>query len=214
VSKVLDVSNVSRRKFLVAAGSVAAASSIAAGNVSSLAAAPTRPRTLATNPVTIDVTTTPISYTLPGTPPQNAYRVKVQGGDKVTWKVKTSGANHRVAILFLKDSPFVDSNQNPVYAFEGSQTDEGGSGIGGNAMIDTNASGTYEYYVAVFDDVTHRSVSDDPKIIVGSGNLDAKAELIEAAGELKQAALSSPPAQREKIRSIENKLEELIEDLK
>jgi hypothetical protein len=62
--------------------------------------------------------------------------------------------------------------------------------------------------------VTHRTVSDDPKIIVGSGNLDAKAELIEAAGELKQAALSSPPAQREKIRSIENKLEELIEDLK
>lgn len=210
MSRGSDVSNVSRRQFLAVAGTVGAASSVALGEASSFAPAP--PPAPVRHPVTIDVTTTNrISY-VDGSG-HNVYRLTVKAGDGVTWKAKTTGTKHHVTILFLKDTPLIDANNKPVYAVHGSEGDEAGSGIGG--MIDPGASGAYEYYVAVFDNDTGLTYTDDPKIIVGGGGTrDTRTELIEAAGELKQAALSSPPAQREKIESIENRLEELIDQLK
>ena len=203
-----DSSNVNRRRFLVVSGA-AAASSLALGSslgsTQALATAPVDPL------VTIDITKSPISYTVSG---NNAYRLAVKGGDTVNWKATTTGPKHHLAILFVKETPF-SLNKQPVYAFHGSEIDEAGAGIGGS--IDANASGTYEYYVAVFDSATNLTYTDDPKIMVGSGNLTVDAELKELIllhSELEDVAARSDPTLRKKIESIDEKLEKLIDKLK
>jgi len=205
-----EASNVSRRQFLAVAGSVAAANSFAVGKDSGSAQALPPAPSPADPLVTIDITTAPISYSVSG---HNAYRLKVKAGDSVKWQAKTTSAKHRVTILFLKDTPFSDGSKKPLYAFHGSEVDESGSGIGGT--IDDDASGTYEYYVAVFDDKTNLTYTDDPKIIVGSGN-DAAAEITLALDDLKRAdaQLSSKPKLQKQIESIEHELEHLIDELK
>jgi plastocyanin len=205
-----EASNVSRRQFLAVAGSVAAASSFAVGKDSG-SAQPLPPAPTPADPlVTIDITAAPISYSASG---HNAYRLKAKNGDIVKWQAKTSSTKHRVTILFLKDTPFSDGSKKPLYAFHGSEADEAGNGIGGT--IDDDASGTYEYYVAVFDDKTNLTYTDDPKIIVGSGN-DAGAEISLAVDDLKRAGaqLSSKPKLQKKIESIEDELVRLGGELK
>jgi hypothetical protein len=167
MSRKPEPSNVSRRQFLAVAGSVAAASSFAVGKDAGSAQPLPATQTPANPVVTIDITKAPISYSASG---HNAYRLKAKNRDIVKWQAITSSTDHRVTILFLKDTPFSDGNKKPVYAFHGSQDDEKKKGIGGT--IDDDASGTYEYSVAVFDDKTNLTYTDDPKIIVGTGKDD------------------------------------------
>jgi plastocyanin len=203
-----DASSVNRREFLALASSAAAAGALSVGKPSGLVPSPLPPPTPYS--VTIDITTSPISYSVGG---HHAYRLKVNAGDSVTWKAKTNGSTHHLAILFLKETPLSDASNQPLYAVHGSEVEETGSGIGGT--IDSDASGTYEYYVAVFDGVTKKTYTDDPKIIVGTGNLEAEAELALALDDLKTAGtkLSSKPKQRQQLESIERELEHLMNEL-
>ena len=73
---------------------------------------------------------------------------------------------------------------------------------------------SFRYAVAVFDDATNETYSDDPKIIVGTGLVDAKEELASALEEVKEAEVALSGRQREQAKSIENQLEHLIADLK
>jgi hypothetical protein len=204
-----DASSVSRRQFLAVASGVAAAGSISVGKVLASPPAPTPPPPPADYPVTVDVTKNPISYTANG---HNAYRLRPKVGKTITWAAKTSGAQHRLTVLFVKETPLIDANNNPLYAVHSSDSDPGVVGT-----IDPDASGTYEYYVAVFDDVTHSTYTDDPKIIVGSGNIvtpaELEPELNEVLGKVKELT-SSRADQRKKVEAIEDKLEALIKELK
>jgi hypothetical protein len=213
-----DASNVSRRRFLAVAGTVAAASSFAVGRDANSAPAPLPPPPPPLVPdhlVTIDITTVAttnkISYWV-GTPAQDASNLPVKEGESIMWQAKTVGVSHRLAVLFRKKTPFADKN-GPVYAFEGSEADEA-NGIGGN--IGQVGSHSYKYCVAVFDDATKKTYTDDPKIIVGTGHLDAEAEIDLAQDDLKEAyaELSSKPKLQKKILSIERKLERIVDELK
>jgi hypothetical protein len=212
MSRNLNASNVTRREFLVGAGSVAATGYLVVGEASNSAPSRTSPRTTTNYVVTVDVTTTPITYSTPQLADASSLPVKAK--EVVTWKGKTSGSKHHLAVLFITDTPFIDKNGDPVYAFHGSESDES-NGIGTNASIDPNASGSYEYYVGIWDERTTKTYTDDPTIIVGKGNAyaeSARAKLIAADRELKKAALANP-AESEKIKSIEDELKELIDKL-
>jgi hypothetical protein len=197
MSRNSAVSNVSRRRFLVAS-TVAATSSFVVGKDSNLGQpVPTPPSPPVHYLVTIDVTTDPISYTaenkdtLTGVPmPNNS--LTVNKGDEVKWQAKTAGPNakHRGHIRFTTTTPFA------VKEFRWSE-----NGFGGGY---TKNAGTHYYCVGVFDKLKQEVYADDPKIIVG-GTFDAKAEVEEAESEVREV--------KEKIESIENLLKKAIEKL-
>jgi len=202
-----DASSVSRRQFLAVA-SGAAASSISVGKALASPPPPTPPVSYT---VTIDVSTTPISYTVVDSSGavHNAYRLRVKSNDKVSWKMKSGGAQHGT-VLFIRDTPLVDANNNnnPLFAVDTLNAVVG--------LVDQGASGIYEYYVAVFDPTTNKTYTDDPKIIVGSGNIVVAAEiepvLNTVLGEVKELKPSSSD-QRRRVESIEDNLEKLIKQL-
>jgi hypothetical protein len=202
-----DASSVSRRQFLAVA-SGAAASSISVGKALATPPPPTPPVSYT---VTIDVSTTPISYTVVDSSGavHNAYRLRVKSNDKVSWKMKSGGAQHGT-VLFIRDTPLVDANNNnnPLFAVDTLNAVVG--------LVDQGASGIYEYYVAVFDPTTNKTYTDDPKIIVGSGNIVVAAEiepvLNTVLGEVKELKPSSSD-QRRRVESIEDNLEKLIKQL-
>jgi len=206
-----DASSVSRRQFLAVASGAAAAGSISVGKV---LASPPPPPPPVSYTVTIDVSSGSPSYSV--SPTGNPRRLYVKDGDTVKWKATTRAAHHRLTILFVKETPFIDvKSKRPVYAFHGNEADEGGVGIGGTATLDPIASGAYEYSVAVFDDDNVLlTYTDDPKIIVGSGNIVTPSEVEVLTGVLQELkGLKTPPDQREKIKSIEEELKELINKL-
>jgi hypothetical protein len=196
-SRSLNVANVSRRRFLAVAGSVAATSSFVVGERSNSGADPTPLPPLVHYLVTIDVTSDPISYTAENTDtstsvsmPNNSLRVN--NGDEVKWQAKTAGPNakHRADIRFTTTTPFA------VKEFKWSE-----NGFGGGI---TQNAGTHYYCVGVFDKVKQEVYADDPKIIVG-GTSDARAKVVEAETELREV--------KEKIGSIENLLRKAVETL-
>ena len=69
--------------------------------------------------------------------------------------------------------------------------------------------------MAVFDDDTGLTTTDDPKIIVGDGD-SAEAEVALALDDLKDAyaSLSSKPKVQRQIESVEHKLEHVIDEVK
>jgi hypothetical protein len=156
-----DASTVSRRQFLAVAGSVAAASTLAAGSdVESGKPLPVPPA-MVHYLVTIDVTHTPSPvYTAQNTDtttsvamPNNT--LTVNNGDEVKWQAKTSGTHprYRAGIHFTPNSPFAVSD------IRWSENAPGG-GV-------TQNTGTFYYCVGVFDHLNHEIYADDPKIIVG-----------------------------------------------
>lgn len=161
--------------------------------------------------VTIDATTTPISYTFVDSAGavHNAYRLKVKPNEKVRWKTKSGGAQH-ATVLFIGETPLVDAsnNNNPIFAVDTSNVVVG--------SVEQDASGIYEYYVAVFDPATNKTYTDDPKIIVGSGNIVVAAELEltlkKVLVEVKELNPSSSD-ERRRVESIEDNLETLIKQL-
>ncbi|MFZ3263436.1 MAG: hypothetical protein WA172_05515 [Terriglobales bacterium] len=137
--------------------------------------------------VTIDVTQSGrISYTYvtkPGDPPALASRLSVSSGkDTVCWVAKTSGTNHHILILFVKESPFQSDPSNAAkaqYMLIGTQADEANcagpnKGIWGNVYA---PAGAYKYYVAVLDDAKGETYTDDPQIIVGNGGYPLPMEM-------------------------------------
>ena len=192
-----DVSNVSRRRFLAVAGSVAAASSLAVGSDVEAGQPLPVPVTAVRYLVTIDVTNDPILYTAQNKDTMTAVPMPnncltVNKGDEVKWQAKTAGPNakHRAHIHFTTTTAFA------VQDFKWSE-----GGFGGGT---TQNSGTHYYCVGVFDKVKQEVYADDPKIIVG-GTFDAKAEIVEAESELREV--------KEKIGSIENLLRTAVEKL-
>jgi hypothetical protein len=165
---------------------------------------------MATHPVTINTATKPLSYTTPKL--TDATILHVKADETVAWVVASPTTQYRVAILFFPNTPFKDSLGNPVYAFEGPDSDAANGKIGGKI---TGSDATYPYCVAVFDDKNVRTYTDDPKIIVGNGD-DARAEIASALADLKDAdaKLSSRPRVRKQIEAIEHKLEHLVNELK
>jgi hypothetical protein len=194
MSNNFDVSNVSRRRFLAVAGSVAAASTLAAGSDVESAAVPATPVHYL---VTIDVTKNPILYTAQNsdtmtTVPMPNNCLTVNNGDEIKWQAQTTGSTpkHRAHIHFTTTTPF---------AVQDFRWSEGGYGGG-----TTKNTGTHYYCVGVFDKVKQEVYADDPKIIVG-GTLDAKAEIVAAESELREV--------KEKIGSVENLLRKAVETL-
>ena len=215
-----DASNVSRRQFLAAAGSVAAASSFAlgkdSGSAQSTPSPPPIPPPVVHN-VTIDVTKKPISYSV-GNPAANAYHLQVNPNEVVTWTAVTSSPNpkHCVAIFFQKETPLADTNIRPVRTLLWSERDETPNGP--PVTIDPDASGIYEYSVAVLDEGTQTTYTDDPRIIVGTGNFEARTTITSALDELRKAAevaeRKREPELGKQIESVEKKLERAIDELK
>jgi hypothetical protein len=215
-----DTTNVTRRGFLLGAGSIAATGYLVIGK------APTEEvHTSAAG--TPDFVVTIDSRSCPQNPPvyssvppvSDASVLQIDPKQVVIWKAKTSGNHHRLAVLFIDDTPFVDRNSgNKVYAFEGSEADEA-AGIGINAWIDPNANqdDAFEYFVGIWDDDAKTTCTDDPTIVIGKGgHLDlgsAIAKLSAADGLLKKAELADP-SENENINHIEAQLHDLIGKLK
>jgi hypothetical protein len=188
-----EASNVNRRQFLAAAGSVAAAKSLAVGQDLSLAHAPLSAPVLYF--VIIHVRNGSLSYTV--SPPNDPLNMDVKVNDEIHWKVEfTSHSQFQAAILFRDTTPFVKNDGSALKTFQWS---------GGTAGGTAQTQGNHEYCVAVFDKRTQSLCLDDPKIIVG-GTVDAEATIVEAQVELRDV--------KGKVESIEKKLRKAIEELK
>jgi len=165
--------------------------------------------------VTIDVTTVPISYSYTDEKSgelQSAYRLPVAGKDTVSWRVKIADSNpHCLTIVFTSATPLADAeNGRPVFTVLGTESEGTGGEI--NALIDAEASGTFEYNVVVFDRKTKKRYMDDPRIIVGTGGITAAAQIREVLRELKGIERSDPTLTK-KINSIKRRLENVINEL-
>jgi hypothetical protein len=198
-----DDSNVSRRSFLVGAGTVAAASSFAVAGVPVEGKA--APAATPTYTLTIDVTKNPIAYGAVDNHGNstNGYKLRVFPGDSVSFKAVSSGKNrHFAAIVFLADTPFTDSvTGRPVNALIWSEGDEANPSV---LNVDADALGNYEYRVVVFDKESGAGYTEDPKIIVGTGGL-VISKVLKELDEIAEAN----PKEKEKIKSIESNLQRL-----
>jgi hypothetical protein len=200
-------SDVNRRRFLAVAGGVAASSFVVGKDSPSSPV----PLTVADYPVTIDITDpSAIKYSTPNQSDASVVK-NVAVGKTFSWTVIPPNM-FRLTIFFLRKTPFADAN-GPVYAFTGSESAASQGKIGG---IIAGPNGDYRYYVAVFDDEKGRTYTYDPKIIVGTGHDDAKAEIVMAQDDLKAAEpkLSDKPEIQKQIGSIVKTLGGIIDQLK
>lgn len=157
--------------------------------------------------MTFDVTQTPMQCTI--SPPQTGANcvLGVYGDDVVHWKAKTSGQKHHLAVLFISETPFRDSSGNDVWAFHGSDSDEG-NGIGRNAQIKSGLTPgqTFEFMVAVWDEDNLKTYTSDPTIIIGKGgsSLATAIAQLSAADRLlqKAAALQTPESANIKAAAV------------
>lgn len=206
-----DDSNVSRRSFLVGAGTVAAASSLAvAGVPSNVQAAPAG--TSFHYVLTIDVSKSPkspISYTYRDSSgkTQNGYKLPVFPGDSVSFIAVSNGNNrHFAAVVFLSGTPLDDSTGRPVNALIWQESDEANPSV---MTVDADALGSYEYRVVVFDKENGAGYTEDPKIMVGTGGL-VISKVLKELDEIAEAN----PKEKEKIKSIESNLQGLSRQVK
>ena len=204
-----DDSNVSRRSFLVGAGTVAAASPLAvAGVPSNVQAAPAAISTSYT--LTIDVTKNPIAYGAVDNHGNstNGYKLRVFPNDSVSFKAVSSGKNrHFAAVVFLADTPFNDpTTGRPVNALIWSEGNEANPSV---LNVDADALGSYEYRVVVFDKENGAGYTEDPKIMVGTGGL-VISKVLKELDEIAEAN----PKEKEKIKSIESNLQGLSRQVK
>jgi hypothetical protein len=167
-----------------------------------------------TRTVTIDVMTSPISYLDPQQP-GSAYRLCVAKGESVLWQAVTAKPNngrYSAMVFFPNGTPFADTAGRPITRIvwsERTSTDRQAAVV--------EKSGSYEYYVAVYDEDHQKTYADDPKIIVGSGGVDA--EINTAIENLKQASaqLSRDPqlqGKADQIEAIQKELQHILAELK
>ena len=217
MSKHSDVSNVTRRDFLVGAGSLATTGYLVIGGAPSDAATPSAQSGSPDHVMTFDVTQTPIACIIePSQPEPDLCVLTVNPKEVVCWKAKTAKKKHHLAVLFADRTPFVDKDGDKVWAFHGTDIDEG-NGIGRYASIDPSLSqGDYfEFSVGIWDENDAnkiKSYTGDPTIMIGKGGshvASAAAKLTAANGLLMQAAAAYPP-ESDEIRSIEDKVTAVI----
>lgn len=197
----LDIPPVFQRQIFTLMLSILAATSLATGQTS--------------HAVTINFTTSPASYSDtfstnggPSTTNSKAYRLSVDVSDTVVWKATTHGTKHAVAVFFPNGTPFADQNGRPVSMIVWSERD-----VNSPPVTVVEDSGTYEYQVVAYDEDNKVPYTDDPKIIVGSGNLESDVAIALAA--VKRAGASSPnDSEKKLIESIEEKLVQLRNEVK
>lgn len=168
--------------------------------------------------VTIDVTTNPISYSVSknGTPQSgSAYRLYVANGDSVAWNVTTGNNDSYSAMIFFPTTPLYDrTSGRPTNSIVWSDR----ATPSPVSKVDASFA-TYEYHVAVNDEVKKKTYSDDPKIIVGSGNMGVEAKIRSAIDDLIQAdtQLSGNPKLEEeakRIEAIKNELQHILDEIR
>ena len=112
--------------------------------------------------MTFDVTTNPISYSASknGVPKSgSAYRLYVRNGDSVVWKVTTSNKDRYSAMTFFPTTPrYEPTSGRPTNSIVGSDR----ATTSPVSKVDAQLS-TYEYHVAVNDEVQGKTYSDDPE---------------------------------------------------
>jgi hypothetical protein len=167
--------------------------------------------------VTIDVTKSPITYsdTKNGALQSgSAYRLSVGNKDSVVWKAVTpENAPYSAMIFFPNGTPFADNSGRPVVTIVWSDR------ITTSPEADiVEQSGTYEFYVAVYDELHKTSYTEDPKIIVGGGGTEADVKISSAVDDLQQAhdQLSRNPklrGQSEQLEAIKKELQHILAEL-
>jgi hypothetical protein len=224
MSRISDDSNVTRREFLVGAGTMVTTGYLVIGSPSTAAVARSFPPRAPDHVMTFDVTQTPIACI--NNPPQSTGAdpcvLSVNPKEVVHWRAITSliKHKHRLAVLFIDRTPFVDKDGDKVWAFHGTDSDET-NGIGRDASIDpTLQDGDYfEFSVAVWDEENAnkiRSYTGDPTIMIGKRDTLIASALakLSAANGLLQKAAAAYPAKSDDIKAIEDKLSPLIVQLK
>jgi hypothetical protein len=170
MSRNPDACNVSRRQFLAAAATIAAASSFAVGKDSDSAqtTGPMAPVDYVVTVVVVDKK--PNKYRArdgdgPVTLDSNN-GLQVSRNDTVAWEVENASRKYHLTIGFLKTptTPLVDENGDSLYAVSGTEADQGTKKLWGRIGPST-PKGTYRYYVRADD--TNGPHPDDPTIIVG-----------------------------------------------
>lgn len=217
-----DVSNVTRREFLVGAGTVATTGYLVIGAPSSAAVEPSFPPTAPDHVMTFDVSNNSINCIIDSQPPGSDCILTAKPNEVVNFKAITGPKGKRhLAILFIDRTPFVATGTtDEVLAFHGSEADEG-NGIGKGASIKPNLSEgeMFEFSVGVWDEANGnkiKSFTGDPTIIIGKGGsllASAIAKLSAADGLLLKAAKADPIDSND-IKKIEVQLASLIAKLK
>ena len=144
----------------------------------------------------------------------------VKPKEVIHWKAFTSKTNHRLAVLFIDKTPFVDNDGDEVWALHGTDSDYG-NGIGKQAKIrtDVHEYDVFEFSIGIWDEKDAnkvRSYTGDPTIVIGKGGSQissAIAKLNAANGLLAKAAIAYP-AESDEITSIELKVTNLVAKLK
>jgi hypothetical protein len=204
MSRNSDECNVSRRQFLAAASTIAAATSFAVGKDSD-SAQPSAPTTPVDYVVTVVVKTNPPTYRARDAHgPVTLYNnngLQVNPNDTVTWEVDNGGKEYRLTIGFFKTptTPLVDTNGKSLYSVSGTEADQGTKHIGGTIGSGT-AKGTYKYYVRADD--AKGPHPDDPTIIVGRPGPPEEEQLRRELREVQT-----------KMQSIEKELGVIIDEL-
>jgi len=215
-----DPSNVTRREFLAGAGTFATTGFLVIAGPSSEAEPRSNPANPPDHTMTFDATKDPIacsSVPLQTGPDPCLLTVKIK--EVVHWKAITGKDKHRLAVLFIDRTPFVDKDGDKVWAFHGTDSDETG-GIGKHASIDPTLSegDVFEFSIGIWDEkdpTKIRSYTGDPTIMIGKGGsaiASAIAKLKAANGLLLKAAAAYPP-ESDNIKSIEAKVATLVDKL-
>lgn len=216
-----DVSDLTRREFLVGAGTAVTTGYLVIGGSSSAAVDLSFPPPPTDHEMTFDVTQNPIACAIDSQPPTQLCMLTVNKGDKVHFKAITIPKRKRhLAVLFIDKTPFVDKDGDSVWAFHGSEGDEG-NGIGKDAVIASTVSPReqFEFYVGVWDEDNSnktKTYTRDPTIIIGRGGsllASAIAKLSVADGLLVKAAKDDTTDSND-INKIEAQLADLIDKLR
>jgi len=180
MSKNSDASNLSRRKFLAAAGTVAAANSFVAGKAvlsadgtSQATPAPSSMSYLVTIKVDPNSTTNLFCYSAQD---QNGNNVPMPGnsltvnvGDTVEWTSSIKGGHkHLAKVRFTTTSPFSRN------VFKWSENHRDGD------KVQLTLFEEHYYCVGISDKDAGDVHADDPKIIVGGRGLKAKIDQAES----------------------------------
>jgi len=217
-----DLSDVTRREFLVGAGTAVTTGYLFIGGTSSAAADPSFPPPPPTDhEMTFDVTQDPIACSIDSQPPTQLCMLTMNKGEKVHFKAITIPKRKRhLAVLFTDKTPFVDKDGDAVWAFHGSEVDEG-NGIGKDAVIapTVNIGEQFEFYVGVWDEDNSyktKTYTRDPTIIIGKGGslLASTIAKLSAADGLLMKAAKDDPTDSNDINKIETQLAALIAKLK
>jgi hypothetical protein len=135
-------------------------------------------------------------YAIPGV---NAKKLVVCPGDIVKWKGNSTGNKHELD-AFWSDDLFKDASGAAIFTLNAT---DGNPSQPGYVSSTATQLVYHEWYVALYDKKASAIRCDDPKIMVGTGQLDA---LSEAA---KQLAIDT-----EKLEDLAQKNPQLNSDVK